>query len=107
MNIEEIRENQLQKPEENLNDKINKLENSAQIINYKGKSRAYPLSSNPPKKIIKEHDILANYIYNLNLLKEYKEISGTGIIHFNNPPQLIDRLELLIGSLNAGNNGVI
>ena len=50
MNIEEIRENQLQKAEENLNDKIKKLENSAQIINYKGKSRAYPLSSNPPKK---------------------------------------------------------
>ena len=50
MNIEEIRENQLQKAEENLNDKIKKLENSAQIINYKGKSHAYPLSSNPQKK---------------------------------------------------------
>ena len=50
MNIEEIRENQLQKAEENLNDKIKKLENSAQIINYKRKSRAYPLSSNPQKK---------------------------------------------------------
>ena len=106
MNIEEIRENQLQKAEENLNDKIKKLENLIQIINYKGKSRASPLSSNPQKKIIKEHDILANYIYNLNLLKEYKEISGTGIIHFNNPHQLIDRLELLAGSIFAGNNGV-
>ena len=52
MNIEEMRENQLQKAEENLNDKINKLENSAQIINYKGKSRAYPLSSNPQKKTL-------------------------------------------------------
>ena len=50
MNIEEIRENQLQKAEENFNDQIKKLENSAQIINFKGKSHAYPLSSNPQKK---------------------------------------------------------
>ena len=56
--------------------------------------------------MIEEHNILANYIYNLNLLKEYKEISGTGIIHFNNPHQLVDRLELLAGSMFAGNNGV-
>ena len=56
--------------------------------------------------IIEEHNILANYIYNLNLLKEYKEISGTGIIHFNNPHQLLDRLKLLAGSIFAGNNGV-
>ena len=83
-----------------------KLKNSAQIINFQGRSHAYPLSSKPQKKMIEEHNILANYIYNLNLLKEYKEISGTGIIHFNNPHQLIDRLELLAGSIFAGNNGV-
>ena len=40
-------------------------------------------------------------------LRNYKKITDTGIIHFNNPHQLIDRLELLIGSLLAGNNGVI
>ena len=56
--------------------------------------------------MIEEHNIFANYIYNLNLLKEYKEISGTGIIHFNNPLQLLDRFELLAGSIFAGNNGV-
>ena len=50
MNIEEIRENQLQKAEENLNDKKSKLKNSAQIINFQGKSPAYPLSSKPQKK---------------------------------------------------------
>ena len=33
-------------------------------------------------------------------------ITGTGIIHFNNPLQLLDRLELLAGSIFAGNNGV-
>ena len=109
-NIEEIRENQLQKAEENLNDKRSKLKNSAQIINFQDNSHAYPLRSKPQKKntkkMIEEHNILANYIYNLNLLKENKEISGTGIIHFNNPLQLLDRLELLAGSIFAGNNGV-
>ena len=35
-----------------------------------------------------------------------KKKTGTGIIHFNNPLQLLDRLELLAGSILAGNNGV-
>ena len=47
------------------------------------------------------------YNYNLNKLREIKEKTGTGIIHFNNPLQLLDRLELLAGSLIARNNGVI
>ena len=58
------------------------------------------------KIIITIYNLITNYNYNLNLLREYKEKTGTGIIHFNNPHQLIDRLELLIGSINAGNNGV-
>ena len=49
---------------------------------------------------------MENYNYNLNLLREYKEKTGTGIIHFNNPLQLLNRLELLAGSIFAGNNGV-
>ena len=57
--------------------------------------------------MIEEHNILANYIYNLNMLKEYKEKSGSGILHFHNPYQLLDRLELLGGSILGGNNGVI
>ena len=47
------------------------------------------------------------YNYNLNQLREFKEKTGTGILHFNNPLQLLDRLELLGGSILAGNNGVI
>ena len=39
-------------------------------------------------------------------LRDYKKMTGTGIIHFNNPLQLIDRLDLLAGSIFAGNNGV-
>ena len=47
------------------------------------------------------------YNYNLNLLREFKEKTGTGILHFRNPLQLLDRLKLLSGSILAGNNGVI
>ena len=32
---------------------------------------------------------------------------GQGIVYFNNPQELLDRLELLGGSIIAGNNGVI
>ena len=35
-----------------------------------------------------------------------REKKGSGIIHFNNPQQLVSRLELLAGSIIAGNNGV-
>ena len=36
-----------------------------------------------------------------------KKKTGQGILHFNYPHQLLDRLELLSGSILAGNNGVI
>ena len=35
-----------------------------------------------------------------------REKKGSGVIHFNNPQQLVSRLELLAGSIIAGNNGV-
>ena len=75
-----------------------------------GKTLAYPKNENPrPKTIesIEGHNILERYIYNLNQLREFREQAGSGIIHFNNPLQLLDRLELLIGSILAGNNGVL
>ena len=31
---------------------------------------------------------------------------GLGFVHYNNPADLLDRLELLGGSILAGNNGV-
>ena len=40
-------------------------------------------------------------------LIEFKTKTGSGIFYFNNPHQLLDRLELLGGSILAGNNGVI
>ena len=46
-----------------------------------------------------------------NTMKDYlrslKYKVGEGIVYFNNPHQLLDRLELLGGSLAAGNNGVL
>ena len=55
---------------------------------------------------IKEYNTLIKFNDNMRQLKKYKELTGTGIIHFNNPLQLLDRLELLAGSIFAGNNRV-
>ena len=43
---------------------------------------------------------------NVNKLENIAKKTGQGIIHFNNPQQLVNRLELLAGSILAGNNGV-
>ena len=58
------------------------------------------------KELIREHNIMQIFINNMGQLRNYKELTGTGIIHFNNPQQLVNRLELLAGSIFAGNNGV-
>ena len=58
------------------------------------------------KELIREHNIMQIFINNMGQLRNYKKITGQGIIHFNNPQQLVDRLELLAGSIFAGNNGV-
>ena len=58
------------------------------------------------KELIKDHSILQIFINNMREIRNYKQLTGTGIIHFNNPQQLVNRLELLAGSIFAGNNGV-
>ena len=63
-------------------------------------------ASDKTKKLIAAHNILSIYVANMREVAAYKEITGTGIIHFNNPQQLVSRLELLAGSIIAGNNGV-
>ena len=65
------------------------------------------LFQNLSQSNIREHNIMEIYNYNLNQLREFKEKTGTGILHFKNPLQLLDRLELLSGSILAGNNGVM
>ena len=59
------------------------------------------------KHFIKKDNTLSIYATNLINLKYYKTKSGSGIVYLNNPHQLLDRLELLGGSILAGNNGVI
>ena len=53
-------------------------------------------------------ELLIQYKINTINFKQARQgfQTGTGI-YYNNPHQLIDRLELLIGSILAGNNGVI
>ena len=54
---------------------------------------------------MKNFNALSTYATNLSILKYYKdkEKFGSGMIYY----QLLDRLELLGGSILAGNNGVI
>ena len=71
---------------------------------------AKPISENPHENtinFINKFNVLSIYATNLNNLKYYKTKSGSGFVYFNNPNQLLDRLELLGGSILAGNNGVI
>ena len=60
------------------------------------------------ERIKMQKDLLHKY---KNILKLYlgslEYQMGEGMIYFNNPHQLLDRLELLGGSILAGNNGVI
>ena len=58
------------------------------------------------KKNIEDFNTMQIFVNNMRQLRNYKKITGTGIIHFNNPQQLVNRLELLAGSIIAGNNGV-
>ena len=86
------------------------LRNKAVFYTEKGVNKAKALNENPRKdteKQIENYNVLGEYINNISKLETYAEKTGQGIIHFNNPLQLLDRLDLLVGSLNAGNNGVI
>ena len=71
---------------------------------------AYPIkgqqSKEKSKELIKDYNIMQIFIINMGQLRNYKKLTGTGIIHFNNPQQLVKRLELLAGSIIAGNIGV-
>ena len=85
------------------------LSNKAFFYLEKGVNKAKALNKNPRKDTesqIDYYNVLGNYINNISKLENYAEKTGQGIIHFNNPLQLLDRLELLVGSLLAGNNGV-
>ena len=87
------------------------LKNTADFVrDANGYNLAQPKNKNPRKETldkIKNYNISSKYATNLSNLKYYKTKSGSGMFYFNNPQQLLDRLELLGGSILAGNNGVI
>ena len=85
------------------------LRNKAIFYTEKGVNKAKALNENPRKdteKQIENYNALGYCINNIRKLGTYAEKTGQGIIHFNNPQQLVKRLELLAGSIIAGNNGV-
>ena len=86
------------------------LDKKAEFKIKKGISKAVPKNKNPheeTRRQIAYYDILGIYVNNISKLENVAKKTGQGIIHFNNPQQLIKRLELLAGSLIAGNDGVI
>ena len=88
------------------------LINTADFISSSGYTKAEPKRKNPRKETIekiKEYNILSIYLHQLNKLYtfKHKELKGKGINNYKTPLQLLDRLELLGGSIIAGNNGVI
>ena len=95
-------ENQYQ----NLNDNIKEL--NGRILGRKNTKKPSPLyieETNTLKKTIgtlyKYRNTIGEYFDEIN----YK--TGSGINFYNSPQQLLKRLELLSGSLAAGNNGVL
>ena len=92
---------------EDLEDLSARLKNTADFVRD---ANAQPKSKKPREETlehIKSYNILSIYAANLSNLKYYKTKSGSGFVYSNNPHQLLDRLELLGGSILAGNNGVI
>ena len=96
---------------EDLENLSARIKNTADFVrDANGYVLAQPKSKKPREETldyIKNYNILSIYATNLSNLKYYKTKSGSGIVYFNNPHQLLDRLELLGGSILAGNNGVI
>ena len=96
---------------EDLEDTSRAIKNTAIFVrDPNGYVIAKPVSRKPHENtlnFINKFNVLSVYATNLSNIKYYKTKSGSGIFYFNNPHQLLDRLELLGGSILAGNNGVI
>ena len=92
----------------NLKNANAKITNTAIIENDGFYNLAYPKNPNPQTQTlekIKTFNALSVYLSNLNLAYMFKTKSGSGL--FSSPQELLRRLELLNGSLAAGNNGVL
>ena len=94
----------------NLEHTQKELSNNIKFVEEGLYHLAVPKAENPRRKTkqgIDNYNVLSILHTNLNILYEIKknEKSGSGL--FNTPQELIRRLELLKGSLIAGNNGVL
>ena len=108
--------NEIERIINDVNDQLFSLQydlknNGEMYINTEGYRLFKPKSKNPQKKTlvnIEDYNALSTYSKNLSEIYNYKKNirTGTGITLFKNPHQLLDRLELLGGSILAGNNGV-
>ena len=60
------------------------------------------------KELNRVRDVNIKYVKELRFIKEGKNLmqTGSGIFYYNSPRDLLDRLELLGGSISAGNNSV-
>ena len=91
-----------------LQDYSKDLHNTALFVKEGEFYKAQAKNSNPQTKTIKNiknFNILSTYSTNLTTLLKFKKQSGSGL--FSTPKELLRRLELLNGSLAAGNNGVL
>ena len=89
----------------------NNVKNSVYIYtNTEGYTLMKPISTNPHKKTkvnIDNFNALSTFSTNLSKALQYKLKIGKGMNIFNDPYNIIKRLELLAASINAGNNGAM
>ena len=106
-----------------VNELKDELKNTANIVLKDGIYIASPKNESPRSTTlqnINDFNILSRYQYAINRLHEFKNVQkgkGVGgvpppydppaINNYKSATQLVDRLELLAGSISAGNNGVI
>ena len=97
----------LEKQFQNLNDNIRELK--GRILGRKNTKMPSPLYMEETKTLKETKGTLYKYRNAINdyfNIINYKVVKG-GIYFYNSPQELIKRLELLAGLLNAGNNGVL
>ena len=85
------------------------MSNKAKFDIIGGVSKAFARNKSPHTDTLLQisyYNVLGEYVNNINKLENIAKKTGQGIIHFNNPQQLVNRLELLAGSIFDGNNGV-
>ena len=114
-----INNDEIEKLIDDVNNSKNEIQNDLVYIafpytNREGYTLAKPKAekrgpTEETKKKIEIFNTLSTYSKNLSELLIYKKNikTGTGITLFKNPHQLLDRLQLLGGSILAGNNGVL